>query len=71
MIRRRHFIGGAAALAGMATSPNFMRKAAAQQTPKLLKFVPQADLAVIDPLGTTADCHPQPCDDDLRHALRS
>ena len=54
MIRRRHFIGGAAALAGMATSPNFMRKAAAQQTPKLLKFVPQADLAVIDPLGTTA-----------------
>jgi peptide/nickel transport system substrate-binding protein len=54
MIKRRHFIGGSAALAGMALSPDFLRQASAQGAPKVLKFVPQADLAVIDPLGTTA-----------------
>ncbi|WP_427832953.1 ABC transporter substrate-binding protein [Agrobacterium larrymoorei] len=53
-MERRHFLAGSAALAGMAFSPGFLKKAFAQATPKVLKFVPQADLAVIDPIGTTA-----------------
>lgn len=53
MMKRRHFLAGSAAAAGLALSPEFVGKALAQQTPKVLKFIPQADLAVIDPLGTT------------------
>ncbi|HWU65267.1 MAG TPA: ABC transporter substrate-binding protein [Ensifer sp.] len=54
IIKRRNFIAGSAALAGMALSPGLLKKAAAQDGKKVLKFIPQADLAVIDPLGTTA-----------------
>ncbi len=53
MINRRHFVSGAAAVTGVALASGFHRPALAQAS-KVLKFVPQADLAVIDPAGTTA-----------------
>ncbi|MDI6029041.1 ABC transporter substrate-binding protein [Corticibacterium sp. UT-5YL-CI-8] len=54
MIRRRQFLGGAAALAGASMSYGLTRRASAQDSSKVLKFVPQADLAVVDPFGSPA-----------------
>ncbi len=50
MIERRKFLKTAAA--GL-LAPHLIGTARAQ-APRVLKFVPQADLAVVDPLGTTA-----------------
>ncbi len=50
-MHRRHFIaGGAAATAAAVAAPNVLRAAGS----KVLRFVPQADLAVLDPVWTTA-----------------
>src|SRR5690349_22793156 len=53
-MRRRHLLASGAALASLGTAP-LARPAVAQgASAKLLKFVPQADLANPDPIWTTA-----------------
>ncbi len=52
-MKRRSLLAGAAAFAG-ATALAAPRLAAAQDA-RVLKFVPQADLAVLDPIWTTAE----------------
>ncbi len=47
---RRHFLGGSAAAAAALSAPTVLRAAGS----KVLRFVPQADLAVLDPVWTTA-----------------
>lgn len=54
MIRRRQFLKGSAALAGATLAAGFGRRSYAQASSKVLKFVPQADLAVADPFGSPA-----------------
>lgn len=49
-MRRREFLIGSAAAAGSLAAPAIVRA----QGAKLLKFIPQADLAVLDPVWTTA-----------------
>ena len=46
--------------------PNIARAAGT----KILKFIPQSDLAVLDPSGPRPTVHPQPRHDHLRHAVR-
>ena len=47
---RRHFIATGAAAAAALSAPNIARGASA----KVLRFIPQSDLAVLDPVWTTA-----------------
>ena len=47
---RRSFIAGSAAAAAAVSAPNIVRAASS----KVLRFIPQADLAVLDPVWTTA-----------------
>ena len=49
-MRRRHFLTGAASIIGARAG----RATAADKTASVLRFVPQADLTVIDPVLTTA-----------------
>ena len=49
-MRRRHFIAGAASGATLLAAPRI----ASAQANRVLKFVPQADLAVLDPVFATA-----------------
>lgn len=56
-MERRNFLKGAAAVGagGLALPGGFARPAVAQGTgARVLKFIPQADLAVLDPIITTA-----------------
>ena len=48
---RRHFIGGSGAAAAAAFAPPRIARAASS---KVLRYIPQADLAVLDPVWTTA-----------------
>jgi peptide/nickel transport system substrate-binding protein len=53
-MKRRHFIAGAAALPAV-SGFSFARPALAQgAAAHTLRFIPQADVTVLDPLGTTA-----------------
>ena len=47
---RRDFIAGSAAAAATFTAPRIARAASS----KVLRYIPQADLAVLDPVWTTA-----------------
>ena len=49
---RRHFVSGSAAAAAVVLSAPHVARAAASS--KILRFIPQADLAVLDPVWTTA-----------------
>ena len=49
-MKRRAFVGSALATAGALAAPRIGRAA-----DSVLKFIPQADLAVLDPVFTTAD----------------
>ena len=50
-MHRRHFLAGGAAAATILSAPAVSRAAASS---KVLRFIPQADLAVLDPVWTTA-----------------
>ncbi len=56
MINRRQWLGGAASIAGTAALPHFAiaQSAGGGSDPRVLKFIPQSDLAVADPIITTA-----------------
>ncbi|MBE9605096.1 ABC transporter substrate-binding protein [Acetobacteraceae bacterium H6797] len=49
-MNRRHFLQATGALAGAVAMPSLV----AAQGQRVLKFIPQADLAVLDPIWTTA-----------------
>src|SRR3981081_523273 len=53
-MRRRQFLSTAAATVGVALAPLSPRTTRAAGTSRVLKFIPQADLAILDPLATTA-----------------
>src|SRR5258708_29954187 len=53
-MQRRSFLSTAAAIVGLAFGPFRLRGARAADTTRILKFIPQADLAILDPLATTA-----------------
>jgi peptide/nickel transport system substrate-binding protein len=53
-MQRREFLTTAAATAGMALAPLSLRRTRAAGASRVLKFIPQADLAILDPLATTA-----------------
>jgi peptide/nickel transport system substrate-binding protein len=53
-MQRRQFLSTAAATAGLALAPLSLRRAHAAGASRVLKFIPQADLAILDPLATTA-----------------
>ena len=52
-MQRRRFLSTAAAAAGLSFVPVSLRGARAADTTRVLKFIPQADLAILDPLATT------------------
>ena len=62
-MRRRDFLAGSAASALAAPAVR------AAGDPKLLKFVPQSDIALLDPDLAPALGHPQPRLSGLRHAV--
>src|SRR4051812_13509027 len=51
---RRHFLAGAGSAAGLAAIGATALGQGTARTPRVLKFIPQADLAVLDPIITTA-----------------
>jgi peptide/nickel transport system substrate-binding protein len=54
-MKRRDFLKAASASAvGLGLWPSYLRTSAAKERTSTLKFVPQADLAVLDPGGTPA-----------------
>jgi peptide/nickel transport system substrate-binding protein len=53
-MKRRQFLSTAAATIGLSLSPLPLRGARASDANRVLKFIPQADLAILDPLATTA-----------------
>ena len=53
-MQRRRFLSTAAATVGLSFVPVSLRGARAADATRVLKFIPQADLAILDPLATTA-----------------
>jgi peptide/nickel transport system substrate-binding protein len=53
-MQRRQFLMTAASTVGLSLAPRGLRAAKAAESSRVLKFVPQADLAILDPLATTA-----------------
>jgi peptide/nickel transport system substrate-binding protein len=52
-MHRRQFLASSAAAIGLSLAPRSILSVRAEPT-QVLRFIPQADLAVLDPLGTTA-----------------
>src|SRR3984957_10608607 len=53
-MQRRRFLTTAASAVGLSFVPVSLRGARAADATRVLKFIPQADLAILDPLATTA-----------------
>jgi peptide/nickel transport system substrate-binding protein len=53
-MQRRQFLLTAASTIGASIAPGALLPAWAADTTRTLKFIPQADLAILDPIGTTA-----------------
>jgi len=53
-MKRRQFLSTAAATIGLSLSPLPLSSARTSGANRVLKFIPQADLAILDPLATTA-----------------
>jgi peptide/nickel transport system substrate-binding protein len=53
-MQRRQFLLSAASSVGLSLAPGLRGVSRAAESNRVLKFVPQADLAIVDPLGTTA-----------------
>ena len=53
-MQRRQFLITAASTIGASLTPNLSLPARAADKSRVLKFIPQADLAILDPIGTTA-----------------
>ena len=53
-MQRRQFLLTAASTIGASLAPGLRLPARAADTSRTLKFIPQADLAILDPIGTTA-----------------
>jgi peptide/nickel transport system substrate-binding protein len=53
-VKRRQFLSTAAATIGVSLAPLSLHSARAPDANRVLKFIPQADLAILDPLATTA-----------------
>ena len=53
-MQRRQFLLTAASTIGASIAPGILLPARAADATRILKFIPQADLAILDPIGTTA-----------------
>jgi peptide/nickel transport system substrate-binding protein len=53
-VKRRQFLSTAAATIGVSLAPLSLHSARASDANRVLKFIPQANLAILDPLATTA-----------------
>jgi len=53
-MQRRQFLSTAASAVGLSLAPRTLRSAFAAEPSRVLRFIPQADLAILDPLATTA-----------------
>jgi Bacterial extracellular solute-binding proteins, family 5 Middle len=53
-VKRRQFLSTAAATIGVSLAPLSLHSARASDANRVLKFIPQSDLAILDPLATTA-----------------